>query len=135
MIIRKDFRKGGIAAVLILALAGCSTAQLANTQATIATATPIAQTLADMAAADSHTVATLLAGGAAICKKTNGYVALAQTVGGLTTYASVVNAVAADVATACAIAGGVPAPLPATVPAATVPVVVLPPTAALKPAA
>lgn len=109
-----------------LAVAACTPAQLASTQATVAAATPIVATLADMAAADNHSVATVLAAGAAICRKGAGYVALAQQLGGLTTYASVVNATAADVAAACAIAGGVPVALPAGTPAAAVPVVVLP---------
>ena len=113
-----------------IGLAACTAQQ----QSTATAAAPAIQTLADLAASKSTTAARALADGAAICKTTSGYVALAQTLGGFTSYASVIDATAGAVQEACAIAQGVPVPLPASVPAASVPVVVLPAAAALKPA-
>jgi PBP1b-binding outer membrane lipoprotein LpoB len=121
-----------IVLLVALALAGCSTAQIASTQTAITAATPVVATLVDLAAASNKTVASALADGAAICKESSGYVALAQTLAGSTAYASVTNAASDDVATACGIAGAVPAALPASVSPTSVPVVVLPVAAALK---
>lgn len=115
-----------IAILAALALAGCGTTPAEQAQLAAA-----GQTLASVAAAHNTTVASLVTKGNLFCqqKVVTGaplIVALANLYGAPV---SVVNQTAADVATACALVGGIPVapPVdPASAPVVTAPVAVLP---------
>jgi len=102
-------------------------------QAEMATATPAVSTLAGLAAANNATVADLVTKGQLFCETAGGPVAVADTIGGLTSYASVINASASTVQDVCAALDAVPVPPPSTIALASVPVVVSPAAAALAP--
>lgn len=129
-----------VVGVCALALAGCSASTTTAVSSAVTAATPAVVTLAGLAAANSTTVAGLVTKGQLFCNKTvagadSDVVALS----GLATtfgvpYASVIGAVASDVAKACAAIGMVPVPAPATVALASVPVVATPAAAVLAPA-
>ena len=121
------------AAVLAVALAGCTTAQLTGAQ----NAAPAAGTLLALASGQSTTVADLVAKGALFCNTTAGVRAVAAPVaaGLAPKAASVINASASVVASVCASleAAAKPVAPPTNVPLDTVPVAVTPAAAALKP--
>ena len=124
-----------LALAALIALAGCGQ-DAAQIGSEVTTGVTVARTLADLAAQYNTTAAALVAKGNLICGKIDGATGqLAET--GLVAVASLAGAPAAVtsaapgvVAAACP-AGTVPGPLPASVPAAAVPVVATPGAAAL----
>ena len=115
-----------LVAVLGLTACGSTASNTALTNAGI--------TLATVAAQNNTQAAAIVAQGALICGSassvtgqlaTAGLVAVANAAGAPVT---VTNAAASDVAQACAALGKVAGPLPASVPAVTVPVVPVPAT-------
>lgn len=139
-----------LSAAALLALAGCSSFQQATSVAQ--QAQPALTTLADLAAANNSTVATLIAKGQLFCQsKVSGAVQavsmVAPVVGAagalvpgagaaIGVAATVIGATAADVAQACAALNAIPVPAPTTTPTASTPVatVALPSGSTVKPA-
>jgi hypothetical protein len=115
-----------------LSLAACHNGQLTpNGQAAVTTATPAAQTLATLAAANNKTINQIVAGGQLFCQSEAGLIGV---VGSLAKPTSVVGISAEAVALACPVINGIqttPAPVSA------IPIVVSPTAApvAAKPAA
>ena len=117
-----------------LTLAACSSTSLSTAQADVTAATPAVATLAGLAAANNTTVADLVVKGQLFCQAASGPVAVADAVGDMTSFASVINASATAVSDVCAAVDAVPVPPPATIPLASVPVVTTQAAAALAPA-
>ena len=115
----------GLALLANVSLAACTTALTPTQQNALQAVT----TLASVAAASNQTVAGLVTKGQLFCSGAGGIVAL---VSSLTSGSSVIGQTASDVAAACAAIQGVPVPAPATVPLASVPVVVSAAAAGLK---
>ena len=130
------------AALVALALSGCTATQLATAQSTAAAASGPVTTLAALAAQRSTTAADLIAKGALFCRKADGSVAAIATTVGMVgpvvsvlpygaVAVSVIGASASAVASVCAAIEAIPVPPPTNVAMDTVPVVAVP-AAALK---